>query len=128
MSWTDSWKTHPTKFKSTNSVFFKFGHDLDWSLENSSNSELQNFWACHGLISGKLIQTRANSWKIIFDEFRAKMWTSFPKIRLCHIPENWNFWKISGWVFHDLLIRVKEITHNSRDSWDWIRSIFYRKT
>ena len=33
---------------------------------------------------------------------------SFPEIGLCHAPENWDFGKISGWVFQDCPIRIKE--------------------
>ena len=45
------------------------------------------FWK---FFSGKLIQNRANSRKIIFDEFRGvtqneiHFWTSFPEIGLAH--------------------------------------------
>ena len=40
---------------------------------------------------------------------------SFPEIRLCHNPENWNFGKNSGWVFKASPIRVKFIS-------EWIMS------
>ena len=40
-------------------------------------------------------------------EISKKYWMSFPEIGLCHTPENWNFGKISGWVFQDMPIRVK---------------------
>ena len=32
---------------------------------------------------------------------------TFPEIGISHAPENWNYRKISGWVFQDLPIRVE---------------------
>ena len=59
-------------------------------------------------------------------EFRKKYWMSFPEKGLCHNPDNWNFGKISGWVFRDLPIRVKYLytwlsfnRTRSTGSWLW---------
>ena len=58
---------------------------------NNSYWQIYEAWARP--ISGKLIQNRE------------KYWMSYPEIRLCHTSGNWNFGKISGWVFQDLPIR-----------------------
>ena len=72
-----------------------------WSMVNSSNSQFYNFGAWHRSISGKLIQNRAFSQKMIFKEFRGGTKTDFRKTNpnmekfsknLAHVPifnKNW---------------------------------------
>jgi len=62
-------------------------------------------------------------------EISRKNWMSFPEIGLWHAPENWNFGKISGWVFQNLPIRVN---HNPNYLWKfwyfWRTHPYYGKT
>ena len=69
------------------------GYELERFMENSSNSQFQNFGAWHGPIHEKLIQNRANSRKIIFDESRGVTQTD--------IVQKLNKYsrKIAGWIF-----------------------------
>ena len=124
MSWTDLWKTHPT-------VDFRIlGHDTGRFLENSSKIE-QIFDEFRGVTQTDILQklnrysqklmdefsrNRSSSW-VMTRQFKfRKKWMSFPDIRLCHTPENWNFGKISGWVFQDLPITVQDRPGQSDDS------------
>ena len=49
-------------------------------------------------------------------EISKKYWMSFPENRLCHTPGNWNFGKISGWVFQDLTKLDKNGISSTGDS------------
>ena len=45
---------------------------------------------------------------------------NFTEIGLCHAPENENFETIYGWVFQDLLIRVRERQVLVRGTLEWL--------
>ena len=106
-------------------------YEPDRFLGNSSKIKhlvekwyFKNFEAWHRPISGKLIQTWMNFPNIgpaqtQEIEISKKYWTSLPEIRLCHTPVNWNFGKISGWVFQDLPIRfnLTDYCHDLPFSW-----------
>ena len=81
MSWTDLWKTHPTKIQ----ICSNSGFELDPSI---SSPEI-------GL---------ARALEITISK---KYWMSFQEISLCYAPENWDFAKIFGGIFQDLAIRGK---------------------
>ena len=97
--------------KSLITVAGKFpGHELDRFMEKSSNRQFNNFGTWNRPISGKLIQNRAFSRKMIFKEFRGATKTDFwkthpimdefPRCRSSSSPDilqklgNWNFEKI----------------------------------
>ena len=82
-------------------------------LENSSKrkhfveNNISRILGCHpDRFSGKLIQTKCYiSYMVSVKKIE---WMSFPVKRPGWHPENENFRQISGWVFHDLPIRVKD--------------------
>jgi len=116
-SQTDFWKSHPIVILRI-LVAWVMPHDTGRFLENSSKIEhlvekwyWKNYGAWNRPTYGKLIQIWMNFSEIgpapaPETKISKKCWTSFPEIRLCHAPENWNFGKIFGWVFQDLPIRV----------------------
>ena len=116
------------KFMSTYSVLVKFGV-WAWSISGKLIQIWLNFLEI-GLAHAPIFYKNwIGTLKIFADEFSGnrssscpgnspirvstwsghiwrKNWMSCPEIGLCHAPENWNFGKISGWVFQDLPIRA----------------------
>ena len=103
---------------------------------------LKGTWGCPGGTHKKLMDefSRNKSSSCPGNWSFKKNWMSFPEIGLCHAPENWNFGKISGWVFQDLSIMVNpywQIMENSskncseifilRFTGKLIHSIFWQK-
>ena len=109
---TKFWKLLPTLFSKNCKTKFK-SEISPWKMA-IFDTVFDDFWQ---FLTLKILVTKFSKIRIL----AVQIWTSFPEIGLCHAPENWNFGKISGWIFQDLPIRVKQLSLIFLSNWYWLK-------